>query len=65
MIQETKREFCVVAEYDDGYSYCRAKFMYEEDARKYHRSRKKKDYVSWKLYQRTESMLDGVRWEPL
>jgi hypothetical protein len=54
MIQETPHEFCVVAEYEDGGKFCLAKFMHEEDARRYRRSRKKKDFVVWKLYERLE-----------
>ena len=61
MIQESKTEYCLIAEYDDGNSYCLAKFMHEEDARKYKRSRKKADYREWKLYERRERM-DGVKW---
>lgn len=53
MIHEAKIEFCVVAEYANGDRFCIAKFMHEEDARRYKRSRKKKDYVNWKLYRRT------------
>lgn len=54
MIHESKTEYCVVAEYPDGYKFCKAKFMDEEDARRYKRSRKKKEFVSWKLYERRE-----------
>lgn len=61
MIHEAKIEFCVVAEYANGDRFCIAKFMHEEDARNYRRSRKRKDYVSWKLYRRTG---DG-EWEEL
>jgi hypothetical protein len=53
MIHEAKIEFCVIAEYADGNLYCIAKFMHEEDARNYRRSRKKKDYVKYRLYRRT------------
>jgi hypothetical protein len=38
-----------------------AKFMHEEDARRYKRSRKKKEYVKWKLYERRDRS-DGVEW---
>ena len=56
MIQESSQEFCVVAEYPNGAKYCIAKFMHEEDARRYHRSRKKeKGSAEWKLYERRES----------
>lgn len=61
MIHEAKIEFCVVAEYANGDRFCIAKFMHESDARNYRRSRKKKDYVEWKLYRRTG---DG-EWELL
>lgn len=61
MIHEAKIEFCVVAEYVNGDRFCIAKFMHESDARNYRRSRKKKDYVDWKLYRRTG---DGG-WEEL
>jgi hypothetical protein len=54
MIQDSKLEYCVIAEYTDGYKFCIAKFMHEEDARRYRRSRKKKDFVVWKLYERIE-----------
>lgn len=64
MIHEAKNEFCVVQEYPDGYKFCMAKFMYEEDARNYKRSRKKKEFVSWKLYERRERM-GGVTWTEL
>lgn len=60
MIHEAKIEFCVVAEYANGDRFCIAKFMHEEDARRYKRSRPKKEYVSWKLYERR----DGV-WKEL
>ena len=65
MIQETKHEICLIAEYDDGNSYCLAKFMHEEDARRYKRSRPKKDYVVWKLYRRTERRLGEVTWDEI
>lgn len=61
MIHEAKIEFCVVAEYANGDRFCIAKFMHESDARNYRRSRKKKDYVAWRLYCRTG---DG-EWEEL
>lgn len=54
MIHEAKIEFCVVAEYANGDKFCIAKFMHEEDARNYRRSRKKKDYVEYRLYKRKE-----------
>ena len=54
MILEAKIEFCVVAEYTNGDRFCIAKFMHEEDARRYRRSRKKKEYVEWKLYERRQ-----------
>lgn len=55
MIHESKIEFCVVTTYPDGYRFCKAKFMYEEDARNYRRSRKKKESVKYELYERRES----------
>lgn len=62
MILEPKKiEYCVIAEYADGNSYCIAKFMHEEDARRYKRSRKKNEFVKWKLYER-RSGVDGVTW---
>ena len=65
MIQETAHEICLIAEYADGNSYCIAKFMHEDDARNYRRSRKKKDYVVWKLYRRTARRSGEVEWEEL
>lgn len=65
MIHEAGIEYCVIAEYPDGYSYCIAKFMHEEDARNYKRSRKKKEYVVYKLYRRTEKHHGEVTWEEL
>lgn len=65
MIHEAKIEYCVVAEYANGDRFCIAKFMHEEDGRNYRRSRKKKDYVAWKLYRRTERMSGEVIWEEL
>ena len=61
MIHESKNEFCVVAEYANGDKFCVAKFMHEEDARRYKRTRKREDYRSWRLYERRERM-DGVTW---
>lgn len=65
MIHEAGIEYCVVAEYADGYSYCMAKFMHEEDARRYKRTRPKKEYVEYKLYRRTEKHTGEVTWEEL
>ena len=66
MIRETIDEFCVLVEYPDGMKFCMAKFMHEEDARKYLKTRKKKEYIEWKLYKRLGSSYDDdVRWEPL
>lgn len=65
MIHEAKIEICLVAEYADGNRYCIAKFMHEDDARRYRRSRKRKDYVEWKLYRRTEKHSGEVTWEEL
>ena len=64
MIQDTKIEFCVIAAYDDGNNYCIAKFMHEEDARRYKRTRKKKEYVRYRLYERRECR-EGVTWTEL
>jgi hypothetical protein len=64
MIHEAKTEYCVVVEYPDGYKFCKAKFMDEEDARNYKRSRKKKDYVVYRLYER--KVVGGeVVWEEM
>ena len=65
MIHEAKIEICLVAEYADGNRYCIAKFMHEDDARRYRRSRKRKDYVEWKLYRRAEKHSGEVTWEEL
>lgn len=65
MIHESKQEFCVIAEYTNGDRFCKAKFMDEEDARRYRRSRKKEPYCVWKLYERRESTSDGVTWKEL
>lgn len=65
MIHEAKIEFCVIAEYTNGDSFCIAKFMHEDDARRYKRSRKKKEYVEWSLYKRTQSRNGEVIWEKL
>ena len=65
MIQETRIEICVVAAYANGDRFCIAKFMHEEDARRYKRSRPREDYLKWELWLRTESIEDGVRWEAL
>ena len=62
MIQETKIEICLVKEYPDGYKFCIAKFMYEEDALRYKRSRPKHENVVWKLYERREKYLGEVQW---
>lgn len=64
MIQDSKIEYCVVQEYPDGYKFCMAKFMYEEDARNYKRSRKKKEFVKWSLYERRETS-GSVEWKEL
>ena len=62
MILEPKKiEFCVVVEYPSGDKFCIAKFMHEENARKYRRSRKKNELVSWKLYER-RAVEGGVEW---
>lgn len=65
MIHESKIEFCVIAAYTNGDSFCIAKFMHESDARNYRRSRKKKEYVEYKLYRRTEKYMGEVTWEEL
>ena len=45
MITDAGIEICVVKEYPDGHKFCMAKFMYEEDARNWKRSRKKHENV--------------------
>ena len=65
MIHDTKLEFCVIAAYDDGNRYCIAKFMHEDAARSYRRSRKKKEYVEYELYRRTQRYDGEVTWEEL
>lgn len=64
MIHESGIEICLIAEYANGDKFCLAKFMHEEDARNYRRSRKKKEYVEYKLYRRTERNGE-VTWEEL
>jgi len=64
MIQESKTEYCVIAEYSNGDKFCIAKFMHEEKARSYRRSRKKKEFVRYRLYERRERM-EGVTWKEL
>ena len=61
MIHETPIEICVVAEYQDGGKFCLAKFMHEEDAVEWLRSREPKEWVAYKLYKR----LGDARWEAL
>ena len=65
MIHESGIEYCLIAKYADGHGYCMAKFMHEEDARSYKRSRRKKEYVEYKLYRRTQRMNEEVVWEEL
>jgi hypothetical protein len=65
MINEAKIEFCLVAEYANGDKFCIAKFMHEDDARNYKRSRRKKEYVVYRLYRRTEKHTGEVTWEEL
>ncbi len=65
MIHESGIEYCLIAKYADGHGYCVAKFMHEEDARRYKRTRPKKEYVVWKLYRRTEKHIGEVTWEEL
>lgn len=65
MIHEAGIEFCVIAAYTNGDKFCIAKFMHEEDARNYRRSRKKKEYAVYKLYRRTQRMNEEVTWEEL
>lgn len=67
MIHEAKIEICLIAEYADGNRYCIAKFMHEDDGKRYLRTRKrtKKAYVEWKLYRRTEKHSGEVTWEEL
>ena len=62
MIHEPKKiEYCVIVEYEIGDKFCIAKFMHEEDARRYKRSRKKSEGVKWSLYERRAGE-DGVTW---
>ena len=61
MIQETPHEFCVVAEYVDGGSFCLAKFMHEENARAWLGQQESKEWVVYRLYKRYGG--DEVRWE--
>lgn len=65
MIHESGIEYCLIAKYADGHGYCMAKFMHEEDARRYRRSRKKKEYVEYVLYRRTQKYMGEVLWEEL
>lgn len=67
MIHEPSIEYCLIAEYADGHSYCIAKFMHEEDAVRYLRTRKrtKKGYVAYRLYRRTQRRNEEVTWEEL
>ena len=66
MIRETPHEFCVVCEYPDDTKFCMAKFMHEEDAREYLGTKKDKEYVKWKLYERKGGLFgDEIQWEPL
>jgi hypothetical protein len=63
MIHESGIEYCLVAEYANGDKFCLAKFMHEEDARNYKRSRRKKDYVEYRLYRRSQKYNGEVIWE--
>ena len=65
MIHESQLEYCVIAEYSNGDKFCIAKFMHEEDARRYKRSRKKKAYVEWKLYKRVGRIFTDSHWEEI
>ena len=65
MIHESGIEYCLIAEDANGDKLCLAKFMHEEDARRYRRSRRKKEYVEYKLYRRTQRMNEEVIWEEL
>lgn len=65
MIQETAHEICVVAEYEDGGSFCLAKFMHEEAAVAWRGQQEQKDWVVYKLYKRKGSISEEVQWEPL
>ena len=65
MIHEVFIEFCVVVEYPNGKKFCMAKFMHEEDARDWLRTKKKTEKIGeWKLYER-HGGVDEARWEPL
>ena len=66
MIHDARIEYCLIAEYANGDKFCLVKFMHEEDARKYLGTKKDKEYVKWKLYERKSSVLDEEpRWAPL
>lgn len=65
MIHEAQIEFCIIVEYANGDKFCVAKFMHEEDARRYRRSRKKKEYAEYRLFRRTQRMNEEVTWEEL
>lgn len=65
MIHESGVEICLIAEYANGDKFCLAKFMHEEDARNYKRSRKKKEYVAYRLYRRAQKYDGEVTWEEL
>lgn len=60
IIHEAPHEIAVVAEYKDGGKFCLAKFMYEEDARAWLEQREAKEWVTYRLYKRTQDA-----WEPL
>lgn len=64
MIHEAGIEICLVAEYANGDKFCVAKFMHEEDARSYKRSRRRKEYVAYRLYRRTQRNWE-VTWEEI
>lgn len=65
MIHETAHEFCIVAEYKDGGSFCLAKFMHEEDARVWQGQQEQKEWVTYRLYKRLGSSFEETRWEEL
>lgn len=65
VIRESKIEYCVVVEYPGGKRFCLAKFMHEEDARRYRRSRPREDYLKYLVYERREELPGEVTWVEL
>lgn len=63
-IMETPIEFCVIAEYKDGNSFCVAKFMHEEPAKAWLEQQEQEEGLTYRLFTRHDSVI-GVRWEPV